>query len=156
MQFTVADATVSRAFTSRAGASPSSGSRDDTDFDWSHEGEAFLFPWFTIVMCDGRFLAPAGYPARQDVQKSYGDTVATRVIVMIVQRHSYSGGLISFINKLFIACSIDATKQPMFQEVVSERRSYGYRMYLMRFVIDFNEGKPLSLVPYGCQILQGK
>lgn len=45
------------------------GPAGDTDFNWSHGGEAFLFLWFTIVTRDGRFLAPTGYPARQGVQE---------------------------------------------------------------------------------------
>lgn len=121
---------------------------DDTDFDWSHEGEAFLFPWFTTVMCDGRFLAPAGYPARQESQEILSRHVSSLRSYddIRIQTDSYR----PFINKLFIVCSVPARCQRnnrCFRKSCLNGILTGYRAYLMRFVIDFNEGEPLYLAP---------
>lgn len=96
----------------------------DTDFDWSHGGEAFLFLWFTTVTRDGRFLAPTGYPARQGAQElpkiTSRHVSLLRSATFIFKRTRIVHSLINCLSRVqlsYFSCTT-STKRPMFQEVM--------------------------------------
>jgi hypothetical protein len=139
-----------------AGASSSSGFRRHRfQFNWSHGSEAFLFLWFTIVTRDGRFLAPTGYPARQDVQelpKITSRHVSLLPSTTFIFRRTRIHSLINCLSHTQLShfsCTT-STKRPMFQEVMFLRLSC---LYLMGIEIDFNEGNHVIFYShtYDCQ-----
>lgn len=119
---------------------------------------AFLFPWFTTVMRDGRFLAPAIIPHARSHWRYRRDTCCRydRTTAFVFRWIRIVRSLINCLSLCLnrrISHARHRRDNRCFRKSCLTDCSYDYRMYLTRFEMVLNEGRQLYLViHYGYRI----